>query len=233
MSGIFITATDTEIGKTLVGGGIVGALRARGIDIGVFKPMQSGHLAIDSAGDATRLKRLSGVRDGLEMICPFSYEEPLAPRLAMQRAKQKVTLDDIMTHYHTMQKRHHHLLVEGAGGLVVPYTSDALVADCAAVMNLPIIVIARSNLGTVNHAALTVAYAKARGLHVGGIIVNGYGRTQPVGTAEEHNPDMIREITGIDVLGVIPWLGSNPMEAVIIQAIESHVDMAKIEQLLS
>jgi dethiobiotin synthetase len=68
VKGFFITATDTEIGKTLVAGGICGALRARGMDVGVFKPVQSGHLASDAAGDAARLKRLSGIDDDLDVI---------------------------------------------------------------------------------------------------------------------------------------------------------------------
>ncbi|GMA65614.1 dethiobiotin synthase (plasmid) [Alicyclobacillus fastidiosus] len=232
MSGLFITATDTEVGKTLVAGGIAAVLRARGIDIGMFKPIQSGNLAIDPEGDAARLKSLSRVDDELEAICPFSYEEPLAPRLAMERAGQKVTLHDIVSHYDTLRKRHRHWIVEGAGGLVVPYTSDAMVVDCAKVMNLPVIVVTGPDLGTVNHTALTVAYAQSQGLQVSGIIVNGYGRRQPVGVAEQHNPEMIREVTGIDVLGVVPWLGSNPTASAITQAVSDSVALDKIEQLL-
>ncbi|CAM3973217.1 dethiobiotin synthase [Alicyclobacillus pomorum] len=232
MKGFFITATDTEIGKTLVAGGICGALRARGMDVGVFKPVQSGHLASDAAGDAARLKRLSGIDDDLDVICPFSFEEPLAPRLAMERAKQTVTLNHLMDKYRAVQKRHRHVVVEGAGGLVVPYTCDALVVDCAVAMDLPMIIVARPDLGTVNHTALTVAYAQSRGLRVGGIIINGYGRNQPVGVAEQHNPAMIREVSGVDVLGVIPWLGPNPSETAVVKAVEEHVDMEKLERML-
>ncbi|GMA62796.1 dethiobiotin synthase [Alicyclobacillus fastidiosus] len=232
MSGLFITATDTEIGKTLVAGGIAAALRAIGTDIGVFKPMQSGNLAGDPSGDAARLKDLSGVDDELDAICPFSYEEPLAPRLAMERAGQRVTLQDIVSHYDAIKMRHRHWIVEGAGGLVVPYTSDAMVFHCAKVMNLPVIVVARPDLGTVNHTALTVAYAQRQGLQVGGIIVNGYGRRRPVGVAEQHNLQMIREVTGIDVLGVVPWLGLNPSPADIVQAVSDSVALDKIQQLL-
>ncbi len=232
MKGLFITATDTEIGKTLVAGGICGALRARGIDVGVFKPVQSGHLASDMSGDAARLKRLSGIDDDLDVICPFSFEEPLAPRLAMERANQTITLKDLMDKYRTLQRRHSHLVVEGAGGLVVPYTCDALVVDCAVAMDLPIIIVARPDLGTVNHTALTVAYAKSRGLHVVGVIINGYGRNEPVGIAEQQNPAMIREVTGVDVLGVVPWLGLNPSEATIVKAIEDRVDIEKLERIL-
>lgn len=233
MTGIFVTATDTEIGKTLIAGGIAGALKARGMDVGVFKPIQSGHLAAHVDGDAARLKRMSGAVEDVEDICPFSFEEPLAPRLAMQRAKQNITLDDVQRHYMSVSERHRHMIVEGAGGLVVPYTTDGLVADCAVMMDLPVLIVARPNLGTVNHTALTVAYAKMCGLRIGGIIVNGYGQTLPVGPAEEHNPDMIREITGIDVIGIVPWLGQNPTDEMVIQTVGRCVDMEKIERLMA
>lgn len=232
MSGLFITATDTEIGKTVVAGGLCGALRSRGVDIGVFKPIQSGHHTDNPSGDATRLKRLSEVSDELTDICPFSYEEPLAPRLAMQRAGKMVTLADVIKKYHVLQRRYRHLVVEGAGGLVVPYTSDALVVDCAIAMALPLVIVTRPDLGTVNHTALTVAYARERELRIAGVIVNGYGRRQPVGVAEQNNPQMIAEICGVDVLGVLPWLGHDPSETAVIEAVEQHVDIEKIVQLI-
>ena len=150
----------------------------------------------------------------------------------MERANQSVTLGDLMTRYAALQKRYRHLVVEGAGGLVVPYTSDALVVDCAMMMELPVVIVARPDLGTVNHTALTVAYAQSHGLRIAGIVVNGYGREQPVGVAEQHNPDMISEVCGVDVLGVLPWLGQNPTEAHIIEAIEKHVDLIKIENMI-
>lgn len=233
MSGLFITATDTEIGKTVVAGGICGALRKKGMDIGVFKPMQSGHQSNHPDGDAARLKRLSRLEDNTETICPFSYEEPLAPRLAMERANQKVTLNDVLQRYTELQKRYSHMIVEGAGGLVVPYTADGLVVDMAARLNLPVVIVARPNLGTVNHTALSVTYARLRGLQVAGVIINGYGRTQPVGVAEQHNPAMITEICGVDILGILPWLGPNPTESSILDAIVKHVDLKKIEQIIA
>ncbi|MCZ2992352.1 dethiobiotin synthase, partial [Acinetobacter baumannii] len=85
MSGFFITATDTEVGKTVVAGALAGVFRELGYNIGVYKPLQSGHVASNPEGDAARLKALSGVPTPENEICPYSIEEPLAPRLAMKR----------------------------------------------------------------------------------------------------------------------------------------------------
>ncbi|MDG0959713.1 dethiobiotin synthase, partial [Bacillus paranthracis] len=164
MSGFFITATDTEVGKTVVAGALAGVFRELGYNIGVYKPLQSGHVASNPEGDAARLKALAGVPTKEDEICPYSIEEPLAPRLAMKRAGRTVTLKDIIHHYNERLKDFNSLLVEGAGGLAVPYTEDALVIDFAKELQLPLIVVARPTLGTVNHTVLTIAYAKAYGL---------------------------------------------------------------------
>ena len=138
----FITATDTEVGKTVVAGALAGVFRELGYNIGVYKPLQSGHVASNLEGDAARLKVLSGVPTREEEICPYSIEEPLAPRLAMKRAGRTVTLKEITSHYNELRKEFNSLFVEGAGGLAVPYTEDALVIDLAKELQLPLIVVA-------------------------------------------------------------------------------------------
>jgi dethiobiotin synthetase len=233
MNGFFVTATDTEVGKTLVTGGLAGVLRRRGLDVGVYKPVQSGHLVYEEEGDAARLKRLSGVQDRLEEICPFSFREPVAPRLAIQRAGERVRAQDVIDGYERLKRKHTFLLVEGAGGISVPYVEDALVVDVAVQLGLPLLVVARPDLGTVNHAVLTVEYARARGLQVAGVILSGCGRRQPVSLAEAHNAGMIEEGAGVPVLGRIPWLGESPDETRIVQAVEEAVDVDRLEQILT
>lgn len=233
MSGLFITATDTEVGKTVVAGGLTAALRRQGFDVGVYKPLQSGHLTEDPNGDAARLLRLSRVDDTLREICPFSFTEPLAPRLAMERAGLSVSTSDLLDHYRHLQSKHQHVLVEGAGGVAVPYTRDGLVVDFAKELNLPVVVVARPDLGTVNHTALSVEYVRTRGLNVIGVIVNGYGKSLPVSTAEENNPRMISEIAQIPVLGIIPWLGNQPREAEVIATVERSIDLERIKTYLA
>ena len=173
---VFITATDTEVGKTVVAGAIAGVFRELGYNVGVYKPLQSGHVASNPEGDAARLKVLSGVPTQENEICPYSIEEPLAPRLAMKRAGRVVKLKEITDYYNELLKEFNSLFVEGAGGLAVPYTEDALVIDFAKELQLPLIVVARPTLGTVNHTVLTIAYAKAHGLTVAGVILSGCKR---------------------------------------------------------
>lgn len=232
MSGLFVTATDTEVGKTVIAGGLVGALRQEGIDLGVFKPMQSGHLTENPEGDAARLVRISGVDDDLREVCPYSYAEPLAPRLAMTRAGERIFTEDLLRHLQHLQNKHQHVLVEGAGGLAVPYTSDALVVDFVRELNFPVVVVARPDLGTVNHTALSVEYLRARGLTVIGVIVNGYGRAAPVSVAERNNPAMIEEVAQVPVLGVVPWLGDEPNESDMVAVVRDCVDLNSIKSHL-
>ncbi|MFZ5646164.1 MAG: dethiobiotin synthase [Bacillota bacterium] len=224
MSGFFVTATDTGVGKTLVAGGLAGAFRRRGIDTGVYKPVQSGHQVGHPEGDAVRLRYLSGVGDDVEIICPYAAEEPLAPLLALRRAGITVKLADIAGGYEALKRKHSYLLVEGAGGLAVPYAEDGLVADAAVMLGLPLVVVARPGLGTVNHTLLTVDYARRRGLEIAGVIFSGQGR-DPAGLAEKTNAGMITRYGNVPFLGSLPWMGENPGRDEIIAALEEWIDL--------
>ncbi|MDM5156311.1 dethiobiotin synthase [Bacillus sp. DX1.1] len=230
MSGFFITATDTEVGKTVVTGALVGMLRNRGYNIGVYKPLQSGHVASNPEGDAFRLKAASGVTTAEERICPYSIEEPLAPRLAMKRAGRVVQLKQIITHYHELLKEFDGLFVEGAGGLAVPYTEDALVVDFAKQLQLPLIIVARPTLGTVNHTVLTISYAKAHGLSVAGVILSGCKEHEKERVLE--NKEMIEELSGIPVLGLLPALREGFTRDELLYAAEESIVISKLEELL-
>ncbi|ARU59789.1 dethiobiotin synthase [Tumebacillus avium] len=205
----FITATDTGVGKTLITGGLAYALRQRRYDVGCWKPLQSGELLHDPTGDAWRLKALGDLPDPVEQICCHAFFEPLAPRLAAERAGAFLNRRDLLAHYAAARKTHQHLLCEGAGGLAVPLTADTTVAELAAELGLPLLIIARAGLGTVNHTVLTVSYAQSLGLHVAGVILSGAGR-HGHDLAEAHNPAYIEEYAGVPVLGSVPWLGDAP-----------------------
>ncbi|WP_129727001.1 dethiobiotin synthase [Ectobacillus funiculus] len=227
MNGFFITATDTDVGKTIVAGGIAGVLRARGYDVGVYKPVQSGHLVKHRDGDATRLKALSNVDDPVEEICPYAAVEPLAPVLALNRSGQQVTLQDLRHHYERLAKKHDVMLVEGAGGLAVPYVEDGLVVDAAVMFGLPIIIVARPNLGTVNHTLLTISYAKGHGLQVAGVILSDYQK-DIAGIAEQTNPSMIEQYSGVPVLGVIPHIENPRSREHVISIVEQSIEWSKL-----
>ncbi|EJP89667.1 dethiobiotin synthase [Bacillus cereus] len=230
MSGFFIAATDTEVGKTVVTGALAGIFRERGHNVGVYKPLQSGHVASNPEGDAARLKALSGVPTKEDEICPYSIEEPLAPRLAMKRAGRTVMLKEITAHYNELLKEFNSLLVEGAGGLAVPYTEDALVIDFAKELELPLIVVARPTLGTVNHTVLTISYAKAHSLTVAGVILSGCKECEKERVQE--NKEMIEELSGVPVLGLLPFLEGEFTREELLESVKEHIMISKLEELI-
>jgi dethiobiotin synthetase len=171
------------------------------------------------------------VEDEPEQICPYSVEEPLAPLLALRRAGQRVFLRDILEKYESLKAKHQILLVEGAGGLAVPYVEDGLVVDFAVLLKLPLIIVARPNLGTVNHTLLTIEYARQRGLTIAGVVLSGVGKSE-VGIAEQTNPDLITAYSGTPVLGSIPWLGEQPTRERVLASIEQHLDFKLLQPFL-
>ncbi|MEN1934639.1 dethiobiotin synthase [Paenibacillus sp. 102] len=230
MSGFFITATDTEVGKTVVTGALAGVLRNRGYNIGVYKPLQSGHIDSNPEGDAARLKVASGVTTDTNRICPYSIEEPLAPRLAMQRAGRTVTLAQIISHYNELMKECDSLFVEGAGGLAVPYTEDALVVNFAKELKLPLIIVARPTLGTVNHTVLTISYAREHGLTVAGVILSGCKECEKERVQE--NKEMIEELSGVPVLGLLPELPEGFTRDELLRAAEENIMISNLEEFV-
>ena len=195
--GYFITATDTGVGKTIVTAGLAASLRARGLDVAVFKPVQSGALADDPAGDAALL--------GAD--CVYSFAAPLAPLVAARAEGKTIELEPILARARVLAREHELLLVEGAGGLLVPLAPGLDMADLAAALGLPLIVVARAGLGTVNHTLLTIGAAKARGLTVAGVVLNG---ASDESTAD--NATLIEVGSGTRVLARIPPL-ADPADA--------------------
>jgi dethiobiotin synthetase len=226
--GVFITGTDTGVGKTVVAAGLVASLRNSGVDIGVMKPIETGFSPRSS--DAFFLKRMAGLNDPLENICPYRFKFPLSPYTAAHLEKASIRLDKIRQAYHRLMKKHQGTLVEGAGGLLVPITRKMTMADLALRLNLPLLIVARTNLGTLNHTLLTVEVAKRRGIKVVGVIFNHL--VQRRGLAEKTNPSVIKDFLSVPILGEIPYAPflkekSGDREK-IKKLIEAHVDTERI-----
>jgi dethiobiotin synthetase len=205
--GIFVTGTDTGVGKTLLSGAFAAALRERGMNIGVMKPVESGCNRVKGslvAADALFLKELSGSNDDIDLINPYRLEHPLAPATAAEMEGVKIELKRIEDAYNRMERNHDLMLVEGAGGLLVPLNDSLLMADLIKSLHLPALVIARSSLGTINHTLLTLRSAEASGLKVLGVIVNH--ATPDRGLAEETCVSSIKKFTRVPILGVFPFV---------------------------
>jgi dethiobiotin synthetase len=199
--GIFITGTDTGVGKTFIACALAALLRERGYRIGVMKPAETGCAAKDSrlvAEDARRLKQASGSADALEKICPYQLSEPLAPSIAAERAGVKIDVDYLMRIYEEISAANDITVVEGAGGLMVPLLPSYSYADLARVLKLPVIVVAANKLGGINHLLLTLEHASCKGLMLLGYILNR--RLNEPSLAADTNREALASLTGVPCL---------------------------------
>ena len=206
-TGLFITGTDTSVGKTLITAGIAAALRDRGIDVGVMKPIETacssrrGRLV---PLDAVTLREASGSHDKLDLINPYRFREPLAPMVAAERAGQRIDIRRVVEQFLHLARQHHVVLVEGAGGLLVPITEKVSFLDLAVLLRLPLLVVIGSRLGALNHARLTVETALRARLEVAGAILNHPSADRS--PARRTNLLALRRLLPVPVLAEIPHL---------------------------
>ena len=197
--GIFVTGTGTEIGKTVIAGGFAASLKQSGINVGVMKPIGTGDTA-----DAQFLKYAAQVDDELSVINPIYLRHPLAPSVAARIENREIDLSCIETAFAALQQRYDFVIVEGVGGIAVPIRDDFLVVHLIHKLELPVLIVAQAGLGTLNHTLLTVAFAQQFNLQVVGIILNGRS-SETTGIAEATNPVEIEKLTGIPVIGTVPY----------------------------
>jgi len=206
-NGIFITGTDTGVGKTLVACGLAALFRDSGYDVGVMKPAETGCKEKDGKlfpEDAVRLKEASGCEAPLEKICPYQLRDPLAPSIAAEREGVRIDIDRLMNIYNEISSAHDITLVEGAGGLLVPLLPSYTYADLARVLKLPLLLVAANRLGVINHLLLTLEHVSCQGLRVLGYILNQL-ESQP-SLAAETNREVLSTLTSISCLGEIPYI---------------------------
>jgi len=203
MRGLFVTGTDTGVGKTEVACALLAGARADGLDVVAMKPAQSG-VSPGEPSDADRLAAAAGAGEPMELVCPYSFAAPLAPAVAARLAGVEISLPRLLATARALASRHGALLVEGAGGLLVPLGPRETYADLAQALGLPVLIVARAGLGTVNHTALTVEALRARRLAVAGVVLN---RTSAeADPSEPHNAAEIERITRVGVLASLPFL---------------------------
>lgn len=223
--GLFITGTDTGVGKTKVTAGMAGALLRRpallGADPGrdglcsarpvrVWKPVQTGVASPDECdADSFRLAFESGLPQGASEVASLTFADPLAPWMAARRAGRPLDYGALLAEgcrRLEAEARDGFLLVEGAGGLAVPLTETKLVADLAAALGLPALIVARPGLGTVNHTLLTVAFARQCGIRVAGVILNESAAGGADRFQVEENAEMIETFGRVPVVGKLPFV---------------------------
>mgnify|MGYP001568324893 CR=1 FL=1 len=205
--GIFITGTDTGVGKTVVAAGLALVLKERGVRVGVMKPVATG-----CSGDGRRLISEDAVylfeaaeNEYQSLTNPLRFRSPLAPSVASVIEKKEIPIEQILKAYRELQRHYEFVIVEGIGGLLVPITKEYFVANLIHEFDLPLVIVTRGGLGTINHTLLTVDAAVIRGFEVRGIIFNRMPRVN-FSMAEITNPKAIHDLTGIPILGSLPEL---------------------------
>ena len=206
MNGIFVTGTDTGVGKTFTSCGLISVLSGLGKRVGVLKPAETGcslQNGVLYPEDATRLAAFSRTAEPLDRVCPYRFAPPLAPSVAA--AQVGVTIDPahIGAVFRKISEQHDVTLVEGAGGLLVPLVGRYTFADLARDLALPVLVVVGSKLGALNHTLLTLQGAQNHGLSVLGYLVN---HPYPqMDEATRTNAQILRQLTDVPCIGAIPF----------------------------
>ncbi len=195
----FITGTDTGVGKTHVTALLLAELRRRDLPAAGFKPIACG---AGGRADAQTYRKLMRNEVPLDVINPIYLRHPVAPSVAAKLEGQRIDLDKIHSVFRLLTSDFSPILVEGAGGLLVPIRRNYFVADLIRQLDLPLIIVARLGLGTLNHTLLTIRQAQAMKLKIAGIILND--TTGRRGLAERTNAKAIAELAGVPLLGVVP-----------------------------
>ncbi len=211
--GIFVTGTDTGVGKSLVSAALARFLVGKGIRVGVMKPVESGVPDPQRLGaDGELLRWAAGCEAPEALISPCRLRQPLAPSLAAHLAGTPIDIDGLVSAAKQLLDRYEFVIIEGAGGLMVPLRETFLIGDLACRIGLPLLTVCRPDLGTLNHTLLTLHAARCWGLRATGLVVNGMPAMP--GLAEHHAPAMLGALGAVDVWQVLPRIEGDDRQKV-------------------
>ena len=202
--GIFITGTDTGVGKTLVTSALVRCLSQRGVDVGVMKPIETGvSRSAKAQSDGARLRRAARSHDPVAEVCPYVFRLPVAPLSAARAEGTTVRMATIMRAFRALRQKHTLVVVEGVGGVHVPITSSLNISDLIYRMKLPAIVVGKSGLGGINHALLTLHALRRRKIPILALVLNQRRpvRTKTARGQERSTVSLLRRLAKVPVVG--------------------------------
>ena len=205
--GLFITGTDTGVGKTLIAGAIAKILTDKGLKVGVFKPIATGCSRRWEglvSSDTEFLAHCANSNLPLSTITPVGYLTPAAPIVSAAHDGPPIDFDRIACAYKDICEDSDIVIVEGIGGVRVPLTVEFDLLDLAVEFKLPVVIIARPNLGTINHTLMTVDCVRAAELKIAGVVINGYNATEAA-VAEETADKVITQCSGVNILSIVPF----------------------------
>ena len=203
--GLFISATDTGVGKTVVVAALGLALKEKDLNVGVMKPIESG---VDPShiehSDADRLRKLLSPSQAHDAVCLYRFAHPLAPLTAARMTGESIVLDPIRSTYERLSKQYDLVLVEGVGGVMAPLSPKETVLDLIRALEVPCLLVGRTVLGSVNHTLLTVEALKARNIEIAGMLFNHPSRepnTELQLLQQQSTIELIKELTHVPVFG--------------------------------
>lgn len=212
MNGFFITGTDTDIGKTALSALLLTELRRRGVNAAPMKPAQTGcELRVQSSefrvpdlDYSISMAKMSVSEHHYELMSPFRFEPACSPHLAAELAGIEIEIDPILTAAKELAAKYEQLIIEGAGGILVPINRHKTMLDLMKALGLPILLAARPGLGTINHTLLSIHALRDAGLDIAGIVLI---ETQPTesGFIETDNISTIEQFGNVPILGKIPY----------------------------
>jgi len=210
---VFVTGTDTGVGKTTVTAAIARLLHQHGVDVGVMKPVETGVENSRLPGpDAALLTWAAGCDDPPELVAPCRYRRPLAPSLAAGKEGGKIDLARLVEAARELGGRHEIVLIEGAGGLMVPLAGGLLVADLVRQLGARLLIVTRPDLGTLNHTLLTVFAARQMQLPLAGLVINRMPASPDEAQADA--PHSLASLASADLLAVLPEIGGAAQEQI-------------------
>ncbi len=208
VNGFFITGTDTDVGKTVVTACLATLFINQGLDVGVMKPIETGvdpECSSAANSDAKFLMEVAGSPDAETEVCPYRLKTPASPYQSAQIEGTQIQPSAILEKFKILQSRHKMMLVEGIGGLLVPITRNFNVADLVLEIGLPLIIVSRLRVGTLNHTLLTVNAAKQYGIKIKGIILNQQ-ESGELSDVEKQQGKLMEEFSNLPILGTCPYI---------------------------
>jgi len=205
MESLFITGTDTDVGKTYVTAGLAVTLQKMGIDVGVMKPYAAGTPQKKGfkSEDVEILSQAAKVSDPEDLMNPQFFKMAASPYTASKSLKVKVKVNSVLSSFKKLSKIHSMLLVEGMGGIMTPILKNYFVTDLIKEMKLPVVIVVRTKVGTINHTILTCKMCENYKIPVKGIIINNFDSSgYQVKTLKRD----LESLTGIPILGTIPFI---------------------------
>ena len=201
--GVFITGTDTNVGKTVVTAALGMALQQTGGTVGIMKPVETGTTPDETTSDGHRFKELFAPYQNVDVRSLYCFPPPVAPLEAARISQQPIEVGAILDACQTLAMHHDYTLVEGVGGILVPLTQTRDVRDLIRLLGLPCLIVSRTGLGSINHTRLTLMGLRQAGIPIVGILLNHTDTTPEEQQAS--TVKLIRELSDVPVLGPLPF----------------------------